>query len=58
MKMPKYEIFKGKSRWYWRLRGANGEKICVSQAFPTKWNAKRAAKKARALSRFALIKEI
>ena len=59
--MPKFEIFTGTinpDRWFWRLRAGNGEIICHSQGFPSKGNAKRAAKRARTLARFAVIKEV
>lgn len=29
--------------WYWRLVGANGEKVCVSEAYTRKSSAKRGA---------------
>ena len=61
MRMPKFEIFQGapaKNKWFWRLKGGNGEIICHSQGFDTKSNAKRACKQARVLSRFALIREV
>ena len=57
MKMPRYEIFQGEDeQWVWRLVGANNETICVSEGYTRRWSAKRGAKKARALSRFALIR--
>ena len=57
-RMPKYEIFQGgPEHWFWRLKAGNGEIICHSETFPSKGNAKRACKRARQLSRFALIKD-
>lgn len=58
MRMPKYEIVESAlpDFWYWRLRAGNGEIICTSEMFPSKGNAKRSCKRARTLSRFALIK--
>ena len=58
MRMPAFEIFRGlhEDHWYWHLKAANGEIVCVSERFPSKANAKRAAKRARVLSCSALIK--
>jgi uncharacterized protein YegP (UPF0339 family) len=47
------QVFKGEASkypggykpWYVRLVAANGETLAVSEAYVTKWNAKRAAKK-------------
>ena len=47
------QVFKGETSrypggyksWYVRLVAANGETLAVSEAYATKWNAKRAAKK-------------
>ncbi len=41
------QVFKGEKRmeWYVRLISANGKTLAVSEAYVTKWNAKRAAKK-------------
>lgn len=30
---------------YWRLTAANGEIVCHSEQYATRWNAKRAASK-------------
>ncbi len=35
----------GYKPWYVRLVSANGEPLAVSEAYMTKWNAKRAARK-------------
>lgn len=42
------EIFKGKGLQPWRFRlvGANGEPVASSEGYVSKWNAKRAARKA------------
>jgi uncharacterized protein YegP (UPF0339 family) len=39
------EIFKSKLGWYVRLVAGNGEKLNVSEAYFSKWNAKRAARR-------------
>jgi uncharacterized protein YegP (UPF0339 family) len=47
------QVFKGETSkypggykpWYVRLVSENGETLAVSEAYVTKWNAKRAAKK-------------
>lgn len=41
---PHVERFRGKDGWYLRLVGANGRKVYVTEAYSTKWNAKRAHK--------------
>lgn len=38
------EIYK-RMGWRWRLVGKNGEILAHSEAYFSKWNAKRAAKK-------------
>jgi len=66
VRLAKFEVFLGKTdrqhdyqpQWYWRLVGGNGEILAVSESFPSKSNAKRAAKRARVLSRFALVKVV
>jgi uncharacterized protein YegP (UPF0339 family) len=56
MRLAKYEIFVGKDYdYYWRLRAANGEIVCVSEGYMSPHNARRGARTARRLSRFALI---
>lgn len=42
------EIFKGKGvqSWRFRLVGSNGEPVTSSEGYLTKWNAKRAARRA------------
>jgi len=42
------ELFKGEGRqpWYLRVVGANGKTLTVSEGYATRWNAKRAARKA------------
>lgn len=42
------EIFKGKGvqPWRFRVKAANGEVVASSEGYLTKWNAKRAARKA------------
>ena len=44
----KVELFKGEGRqpWFLRLVAANGKTITVSEGYATRWNAKRAARKA------------
>ncbi len=39
------QIFHSKLGWYVRLIATNGEKLTVSEAYYSKWNAKRAAKR-------------
>jgi len=61
IKFAKFEVFGSTNdmgeiiAYYWRLRAANGEIQCVSESYPTKRNAQRGAKQARANSRFATI---
>lgn len=62
MKMPKIEVFEGTCtqgrHFFWRLVGANGECQCISQAYPTRWNARRGAKAARRNARFARLVDL
>jgi uncharacterized protein YegP (UPF0339 family) len=59
IRLARYEVFRGlNDNWYWRLLGGNGETICVSEGYSTKYNCVRGAKRARALSRFAMIKDV
>jgi uncharacterized protein YegP (UPF0339 family) len=40
------EVFQGEdAKWYWHMIAKNGEVLSVSQAYKTKWSAKRTAKK-------------
>ncbi len=39
------QIFRSNHGWYVRLIAANGEKLTVSEAYYSKWNAKRAARR-------------
>ena len=39
------QIFKSNHGWYVRLIASNGEKLTVSEAYYSKWNAKRAARR-------------
>lgn len=39
------QIFHSGHGWYVRLIGGNGEKLTVSEAYYSKWNAKRAARR-------------
>lgn len=56
--LPRYEIHDSTDgQWFWILVAANHEVICMSETFTTKSNARRAVKRARALSRIALIKD-
>lgn len=56
MKRSKYEIFCGKDHnWYWRLRAANGEILCISEGYVSPGNAVRGAKAARRASFLAKV---
>jgi len=39
------QIFKSNHGWYVRLVASNGEKLTVSEAYYSKYNAKRAARR-------------
>lgn len=53
----KIKIIKAKMSvgWYWTLVAGNGETVCVSEVFPSRGNAKRAASRARVLAATAKI---
>lgn len=40
-----FQVFEGGSGWYWRLRGANGEIVCQSEAYDQKSAALKAVKR-------------
>jgi uncharacterized protein YegP (UPF0339 family) len=53
------QVFKGNMfRWYVRLVAQNGEILAVSEAYTTKWNAKRAAKKNFPNARLKMIEDM
>ena len=39
------EVIDGEGGYFWRLVAANGETLCHSQTYHSKWNARRAAKR-------------
>ena len=39
MKMSKFEVYKGKSDWRWRLRANNGKIVAQGEGFISKRNA-------------------
>ena len=39
MKMSKFEVYKGKSDWRWRLRANNGKIVAQGEGFISKQNA-------------------
>jgi uncharacterized protein YegP (UPF0339 family) len=42
----RYELFQDKAgKWRYRARARNGRKLTVSEAYYSKWNALRAARK-------------
>lgn len=54
---PVFEVALNKvARWFWRERAANGEIACVSQAYSTKWAAKRAAKRKAGMTTGATVR--
>jgi uncharacterized protein YegP (UPF0339 family) len=62
MKRACYEIFQGHQEidegWYWRLVGANGEKMALSEAYTTQSDAKRGAGDAKRASILAKIETV
>lgn len=46
--MVGFEVFKGgDGQWYWRLVGANGQVLAVSEGYTRRWSAWRGARAAR-----------
>ncbi len=43
MKGPRFEVFKARDGWRWRLRGGNSRIVCQSEGYTTKASALRAA---------------
>lgn len=57
IRLARFELFKDASKkWRWRMKAANNEILCVSEAYSSKSAALKGAKTARAASRFAMIK--
>lgn len=57
IRLARFEVFKNSSgEWMWRVKAANNETLCVSEAYSSKSAAIKGAKTARAASRFAMIK--
>ena len=55
-RLARYEIFIGADgQFYWRLKAANHEIVAVSEGYTTLHSAKRGARTARRLSRFAIM---
>lgn len=52
-----FEIFKGKVRWYWRLRAANGEIEAQSEGYFSKSNARRSAKELAKAMKISVVDE-
>lgn len=38
---PRFEIYKARDGWRWRLRGGNGETVAQGEAYSRKSNARR-----------------
>lgn len=56
MRKPKFEVFKAvNSTWYWRLVGANGEKMALSESYIFRSTAEQGAKNAKAAAALAEI---
>lgn len=43
MKGSRFEVFKARDGWRWRLRGGNNRIVCQSEGYTTKASALRAA---------------
>lgn len=51
-----YEVFRdAEDEWRWRLRAKNGEIVAQSEGYPSKSNAERGARDARAAARWAIV---
>lgn len=55
MIMLNVELFKSRSKWYWRLRHTNGQILATSESYFSKWNANRTAKKVGKLLSVAVV---
>lgn len=42
-KLARFDIYKGKKGWHWRLIGGNGKIVATGEGHPTKAKAERAA---------------
>ena len=55
MKRAKFIIWKSSadSQWYWHLKAKNGEVICQSEGYRSKYNARKGIKSVRRNALFA-----
>lgn len=57
-KLPRFETYRSKDGWRWRLRSANGRIICTGEAHSRKTDAERAAKTVAETAAKAQAKEL
>jgi len=56
--MAHFEIFQDSAKYYrWRLVAGNGEKVAASEAYVSRSNAVRSAKRVKEISTFAEVRE-
>jgi uncharacterized protein YegP (UPF0339 family) len=54
--MAKFVVYKDAAGWYrWRLVASNGEKVAASEAYASKANAARSAKRVREIASSATV---
>jgi uncharacterized protein YegP (UPF0339 family) len=57
--LPQFQVYKDRLGQYrWRLVARNGEIVAVSEAYTTKYSAKRSAESIKAIAPFAGIVEL
>lgn len=57
--MTKFQIYQDRAGQYrWRLVAGNGEIVAISEAYTTKYGAKRSAERVKILAGLAIIVEI
>ncbi len=54
---PHVEIFRSPQGWHVRLVAANSQKLTVSEAYYSRWNAKRAARRVFPDHRLVVLEE-
>ena len=54
--MTYFKVFQDRAmQWRWRLIAGNGEIVASSEAYTTRYSAKRSAERVKALAAYALV---
>lgn len=59
MTLPAFKVFQDRAGEYrWNLVARNGEVVCISEGYTTRYSAWQSAKRIREIASVALIKDI